>query len=53
VPTGLAVDSNGKIWVANLETHNAMRINPNAGPQGKQLYQDEGMTRAWNRLSWQ
>jgi hypothetical protein len=104
VPTGLAVDSNGKIWVANLETYNVMRINPNAGPQGKNLYpigvvdltvdlgtgaqhsgvwegrradpyaysdmtgfvtlgstfssgsgtfvHDEGVTRAWNRLTW-
>lgn len=33
-PTGVAVDSNGKIWVANLNTNNAMRIDPNAGPIG-------------------
>jgi hypothetical protein len=33
-PTGVAVDTNGKIWVANLNTNNAMRIDPNAGPIG-------------------
>jgi hypothetical protein len=30
-PYGVAVDFNGKIWVANHATHNAMRINPNRG----------------------
>ncbi len=33
-PTGLAVDSNGKIWVVNRNTDTAMRIDPNAGPEG-------------------
>ncbi|HVL32526.1 MAG TPA: hypothetical protein VM600_02985, partial [Actinomycetota bacterium] len=33
-PTGVAVDANGKVWVANLNTNNAMRIDPNAGPIG-------------------
>ncbi|MBI5385968.1 MAG: tandem-95 repeat protein [Verrucomicrobia bacterium] len=31
-PTGVAVDSNGKIWVANYDG-SAMRIDPNAGPK--------------------
>ena len=33
-PTGVAVNANGKIWVANINTNNAMRIDPNAGPIG-------------------
>lgn len=33
-PTGVAVDANGKVWVANINTNNAMRIDPNAGPVG-------------------
>lgn len=33
-PTGVAVDSNGKIWVTNLYTDNVMRINPNNGNFG-------------------
>jgi hypothetical protein len=33
-PTGVAVDTNGKIWVTNLNTSNVMRIDPNAGPVG-------------------
>jgi hypothetical protein len=33
-PTGVAVDSNGKIWVANRDSSNAMRIDPDAGPIG-------------------
>ena len=31
-PTGVAVDSNGKIWVSCLASNLAMRINPNQGP---------------------
>jgi hypothetical protein len=27
-PTGVAVDSNGKVWVTNYDSHNAMRIDP-------------------------
>jgi streptogramin lyase len=34
-PTGVAVDSNGKVWVTNLNSNNAMRIDPNAGTDGK------------------
>jgi len=30
-PTGVSVDSFGKIWAANLDTSDAMRIDPNAG----------------------
>jgi streptogramin lyase len=37
-PTGLAVDTNGKVWVANRTSDNVMRIDPNAGPQGRNLY---------------
>lgn len=33
-PTGVAVDANGKIWVANINSNNAMRIDPAAGPIG-------------------
>jgi hypothetical protein len=33
-PTGVAVDANGKVWVANYYSHTAMRIDPNAGPVG-------------------
>lgn len=33
-PTGVAVDTNGKIWVANRDSNNVMRIDPNAGPLG-------------------
>jgi hypothetical protein len=33
-PTGVAVDINGKVWVANINTDNAMRIDPDAGPIG-------------------
>lgn len=33
-PTGVAVDANGKVWVANINSNNAMRIDPNAGPVG-------------------
>lgn len=33
-PTGVAVDKNGKVWVTNINTNNAMRIDPNAGPVG-------------------
>ena len=33
-PTGVAVDANGKVWVANINTNNAMRIDPSAGPAG-------------------
>jgi hypothetical protein len=34
-PTGVAVDSNGKVWVTNVHSHNVMRIDPNAGSDGK------------------
>ncbi len=30
-PTGVAVDANGKVWVTNYGSHNAMRIDPTAG----------------------
>jgi len=33
-PTGVAVDANGKVWVANINSNNAMRIDPNGGPIG-------------------
>ncbi len=33
-PTGVAVDAAGKVWVTNLGSDNAMRIDPNAGPDG-------------------
>jgi streptogramin lyase len=33
-PTGVAVDTNGKIWVTNLYTDNVMRIDPKKGPIG-------------------
>ncbi len=33
-PTGIAIDAAGKIWVANINTSNAMRIDPTAGPIG-------------------
>ncbi|HEU0293222.1 MAG TPA: CSLREA domain-containing protein, partial [Anaerolineales bacterium] len=33
-PTGLAVDSAGKIWVTNLNSRTVSRIDPNAGPIG-------------------
>ncbi|MCI0387460.1 MAG: hypothetical protein MOB07_01645 [Acidobacteria bacterium] len=33
-PTGVAVDANGKVWVANISSNNAQRINPAAGPIG-------------------
>jgi RHS repeat-associated protein len=33
-PTGVAVDSRGKIWVANYYSGNVMRIDPNLGPTG-------------------
>jgi streptogramin lyase len=33
-PTGVAIDRNGKVWVANLDSNNAMRIDPAAGPVG-------------------
>jgi streptogramin lyase len=33
-PTGVAIDANGKVWVANINSNNAMRIDPNAGPIG-------------------
>ncbi len=31
-PTGVAVDADGKIWVTCLDSYNAMRIDPDAGP---------------------
>lgn len=33
-PTGVAVDANGKVWVTNYGSDNAMRIDPAAGPDG-------------------
>ncbi|MHC4065870.1 MAG: Vgb family protein [Planctomycetota bacterium] len=33
-PTGVAVDANGKIWVANINSNNAMRIDPAGGSIG-------------------
>jgi len=33
-PTGVAVDTNGKVWVTNYNSWNVMRIDPNAGPIG-------------------
>jgi len=33
-PTGVAVDANGKVWVTNYSSHNAMRIDPNGGGDG-------------------
>lgn len=33
-PTGVAVDANGKVWVTCYNTHQAMRIDPNAGALG-------------------
>ncbi len=38
--TGVAVDSLGKIWTANIVTSTASRIDPNAGPIGS-----DGITR--------
>ncbi len=32
--TGVAVDAVGKVWVANINSNNAMRIDPNAGAIG-------------------
>ena len=32
-PTGVAIDANGKIWTANMNSSTAMRINPNKGPR--------------------
>lgn len=34
-PTGVAVDSAGKVWVTNYASHNVMRIDPAAGTDGK------------------
>ncbi|MFB3814353.1 MAG: dockerin type I domain-containing protein [Terriglobales bacterium] len=34
-PTGVTVDSNGKVWVTNYNSSNVMRIDPNAGADGK------------------
>ncbi len=34
VPTGVAVDAAGKVWATNLGSDNAVRIDPNAGPDG-------------------
>jgi DNA-binding beta-propeller fold protein YncE len=31
IPTGVAVDANGKVWVANLGSDNVMRIDPDPG----------------------
>ena len=33
-PSGVAVDTHGKIWVTNYYTHNVMRIDPDLGPIG-------------------
>jgi hypothetical protein len=32
--TGISIDANGYVWSVNRSTHNATRINPNAGPLG-------------------
>lgn len=32
-PTGVAIDSNGKVWVANISDNTAMRIDPKKGPK--------------------
>jgi len=34
VPTGVAVDANGKVWATNLGSDNTVRIDPNAGSDG-------------------
>ncbi|MBI1319473.1 MAG: DUF5011 domain-containing protein [Candidatus Hydrogenedens sp.] len=41
-PTGVAVDTNGKIWSANLGTNNASRIDPTAIPGTVDLTVDLG-----------
>ena len=33
-PTGVAVDSDGKVWVSNRNSNNVMRINPNGDGDG-------------------
>ncbi len=33
-PTGVAADADGKVWVSNYNSHNIMRIDPNAGEDG-------------------
>ncbi len=33
-PTGVSVDSNGKVWVTNLNSHDTMRIDPAGGVDG-------------------
>ena len=33
-PTGVAIDANDNVWVANINSNNAMRIDPTAGPVG-------------------
>ena len=33
-PTGVAVDSAGKVWATNLGSDNTVRIDPNGGPDG-------------------
>jgi type VI secretion system protein ImpC len=33
-PTGVAVDALGKVWVTNLNSHDAYRIDPNGGLDG-------------------
>ncbi len=32
-PTGVSVDAEGKIWAGNHDSHNVMRIDPNAGEE--------------------
>lgn len=39
-PTGVAVDSNGKVWATNYFSRTVSRIDPNAGPLGP-----DGVTR--------
>ena len=34
-PTGVAVDAAGKVWVTNLQSDNAVRIDPNAGSDSR------------------
>lgn len=34
-PTGLGMDGNARLWVANFNANNLMRIDPNSGPIGQ------------------
>jgi sRNA-binding protein len=33
-PTGVAIDAAGNVWVTNMSSHNAVRIDPSAGSDG-------------------